>query len=177
MEILITCLAICFAKTLEVTLQSINQSLMARGERRLAAPLVVCECILWGLVIYSLWNIIGTNGWIMFSYCFGYGAGMFLGSIIESKILTGTSSVQMIVNKDCIDVLKQYLITHQYGFTILPGYGVKDESYMVVMILARREAKKAVREITQYCRGRVFIISTEVNHVGGGYGISKGRPF
>ena len=62
MTTIFTCIAICFAKTLEVVLQSINSSLIARGERKMAIPLVFAECALWGLVIYSMWNVIGTNG-------------------------------------------------------------------------------------------------------------------
>ena len=170
---IITCLAVCFAKTLEVVLSSINASLITKGEKKMAAPLVAAECILWGLVIYSLWNVIGTSGWLMVAYCIGYGGGMFLGASIESQIAMGTSSVQMIANKEYIETLRSFLITNKIGFTILPGYGAYGESYVIIMILARKEVNKTVAAIEKLCDNKIFVSTSEVSKWAGGYGINK----
>jgi uncharacterized protein YebE (UPF0316 family) len=175
MTTILTCIAICFAKTLEVVLQSINSSLIARGERKMAIPLVFAECALWGLVIYSLWNVIGTNGWLMLAYCAGYGVGMLLGSAIESKMAMGTSSIQMISNKEHIETLRAYLINNKIGFTILPGEGAFGESFVVILILARKDVKKTINAIEKLCDNKIFVVTSEVSKFTGGYGIKKNK--
>ena len=173
MKILIISLAVCLAKTAEIVLQSLNASLMAKGERRAAIPSIIAECVLWGLVIYSLWDIVGQNGWLMIAYCFGYGAGMLLGSVIESRIAVGTSSIQMIVNKEHIDVVKNFLTHKQLGFTILSGRGARDESYVIIVILPRKEVKKTIAELERICNNKIFIVTSEVSQFTGGYSVKQ----
>ena len=109
----------------------------------------------------------------MIAYCIGYGGGMFLGASIESQIAMGTSSVQMIANKEYIETLRSFLITNKIGFTILPGYGAYGESYVVIMILARKEVNKTVAAIEKLCDNKIFVSTSEVSKWAGGYGINK----
>lgn len=173
MKLLIIGLAVCLAKTAEIVLQSLNASLIAKGERRAAVPSIIAECTLWGLVIYSLWAVIGENGWLMIAYCFGYGAGMLLGSVIESRIAVGTSSIQMIANRDYIDTVKSFLTRKQLGFTILSGRGARDESYVIIVILPRKDVKKTIAEIEKLCNNKIFIVASEVSQFTGGYSIKQ----
>ena len=173
MKLLIIGLAVCLAKTAEIVLQSLNASLIAKGERRAAVPSIIAECTLWGLVIYSLWAVIGENGWLMIAYCFGYGAGMLLGSVIESRIAVGTSSIQMIANRDYIDAVKSFLTHKQLGFTILSGRGARDESYVIIVILPRKEVKKTIAELEKLCNNKIFIVASEVSQFTGGYSIKQ----
>ena len=173
MILLIIGLAVCLAKTAEIVLQSLNASLIAKGERRAAVPSIIAECTLWGLVIYSLWAVIGENGWLMIAYCFGYGAGMLLGSVIESRIAVGTSSIQMIANRDYIDAVKSFLTHKQLGFTILSGRGARDESYVIIVILPRKEVKKTIAELERICNNKIFIVTSEVSQFTGGYSVKQ----
>lgn len=173
MKLLIIGLAVCLAKTAEIVLQSLNASLIAKGKRRAAVPSIIAECTLWGLVIYSLWAVIGENGWLMIAYCFGYGAGMLLGSVIESRIAVGTSSIQMIANRDYIDTVKSFLTHKQLGFTILSGCGARDESYVIIVILPRKDVKKTIAEIEKLCNNKIFIVASEVSQFTGGYSVKQ----
>ena len=173
MKTIIICVAICFAKTLEIVLQSLNASFSARGERKMAIPFVLAECTLWGLVIYSLWNVIGENPVLMLAYCGGYGLGMLLGPAIESQIAVGTSSVQMIITKEHVETVKNFMRQKQLGITILPGYGLYDASYVAIVIMPRKIVKSTIKEIAKLCNNKVFVVASEVSQFSGGFGVKN----
>lgn len=173
MELILTCLAICGAKIVEISIQSVKTVCMVKGERKLAAMLAFCECLLWGFVISSVITSLSSNVWLLLSYCVGYSSGLFLGSIIESKIALGTSSVQIMVNNDHIELVEEYLKKKGYGFTVLDGRGSKAAMHVVIMVLARKDVKKTMREIREMCNKEVFIVSSEISNFTGGYGIRK----
>ena len=73
---------------------------------------------------------------LLFAYCLGYASGLYLGSIIESKIALGTSSIQIMVNNEYIDDVGNYLKEKNLGFTILEGHGSKSEMFVVIIVLS-----------------------------------------
>jgi uncharacterized protein YebE (UPF0316 family) len=172
-EIILTCFAICGAKILEVSIQSVKTVCMVKGERKLAALLAFVECLVWGFVISSVITSLSSNVFLLLSYCVGYASGLFLGSVIESKIALGTSSVQIMVANDRIERVKAYLKERGHGFTVLDGHGSKETMHVVIMVLARKTVKKTMQEIRKICDGDVFMVSSEISNFTGGYGIRK----
>ena len=173
MKIVITCLVICFAKILEISIQSVKTVCMVKGERKLAALLAFVECLVWGFVISSVISSLSSNVWLLLSYCVGYATGLFLGSILESKIALGTSSVQIMVDKNHIETVEKFLKENSHGFTILSGHGSKEEMFVVIMVLARKDVKGTIKKIKEICENHAFIVSSEVSKSVGGYGIKK----
>ena len=173
MATFLTCLAICGAKILEISIQSVKTVCMVKGERKLAALLAFIECLVWGFVISSVISSLSSNIWLLLSYCVGYASGLFLGSIIESKIALGTSNVQIMVDNDHVALVEQDLKENEHGFTVLDGHGSKATMHVVIMILARKIVKKTMREIREICDGDVFMVSSEISNFTGGYGVRK----
>ena len=173
MTIFLTCLAICCAKILEISIQSVKTVCMVKGERKLAALLGFVECLVWGFVISSVITSLSSNVWLLLSYCIGYACGLFLGSVIESKIALGTSSVQIMVDDNHIKLVENYLKERGYGFTVLDGRGSKEAMHVVIMVLARKVVKKTMRDIREMCEGNVFMVTSEISNFAGGYGIRK----
>lgn len=173
LELILTCLMICCAKIVEISIQSVKTVCMVKGERKLAAALAFVECLLWGFVISSVITSLSSNVFLLLSYCVGYASGLFLGSIIESKIALGTSSVQIMVDNDHIELVEKYLKEKGYGFTVLDGHGSKETMHVVIMVLARKTVKKTMQEIRKLCDGDVFMVSSEISNFAGGYGIRK----
>jgi uncharacterized protein YebE (UPF0316 family) len=172
-NIVLTCLAICSAKILEISIQSLKTVCMVKGERKIAALLAFIECLVWGFVISSVITSLSSNVWLLLSYCIGYASGLFIGSIIESKIALGTSNIQIMVDKEHVDAVEKYLIENSHGFTIFDGHGSKEEMCMIIMVLARKDVKCVMKEIKKICDDNVFMISSEVSKFVGGYGIRK----
>jgi uncharacterized protein YebE (UPF0316 family) len=146
---------------------------MVKGERKLAALLGFIECFVWGFVISAVITSLSSNILLLFSYCIGYAAGLFLGSYIESRIALGTSSVQIMVDDEHIEIVEKYLKGKGYGFTVLDGHGSKESMHVVIMILARKVVKNTMKEIREMCNGDVFMVSSEISNFAGGYGIRK----
>ena len=173
MATFLTCLAICGAKVTEISIQSIKTVCMVKGERKLAALLGFVECLVWGFVISSVISSLSSNVWLLLSYCVGYASGLFLGSIIESKIALGTSNIQIMVDEHHVVVVEDYLKSNGHGFTIIDGRGSKATMHLIIMVLARKDVKRTMREIRQMCDGDVFMVSSEISNFTGGYGIRK----
>lgn len=170
---ILLCLLICGAKILEISIQSVKTVCMVKGQKVIAAVLGFIECLVWGLVVSSVITTLSENIMLLFSYCLGYASGLYLGSIIEGKIALGTSSIQIMVNKDHIDVVGDYLKEKNLGFTILEGHGSKSEMFVVIIVLPRKEVKAVMTEIRTLCDNKVFMVSSEVSKYTGGYGVRK----
>ena len=173
MELILTCLAICCAKIIEISIQSVKTVCMVKGERKLAALLGFLECLVWGFVISSVISSLSSNVFLLLSYCVGYASGLLLGSIIESKLALGTSGVQIMVDDKHIELVEEYLKEHGHGFTILDGRGSKSTMHVVIMVLARKTVKNTMKEIKKLCNGNVFMVTSEISAFAGGYGIRK----
>lgn len=170
---IILCFIVCLAKILEISIQSVKTVCMVKNQKIVAACLGFIECVVWGLVVSSVITTLSDNLYLLFSYCLGYSLGLYLGSIIENKIALGTSDIQIIVDKKHISNVENYLRENNHGFTVLKGYGSKDEMFVVIMVLPRRKSKKIINEIKDICENKLFLISYDINNFVGGYGVKK----
>lgn len=167
------CLLVCVAKIVEITIQSLKTCMMVRGQRLKAACLGFVECMIWGLVISTIISTLGDNLLLLLFYCGGYAMGLFLGSTIEGKIALGTSNLQLIANDENTKLIITYLRQNKRGYTVFSGQGSTDRMNMILIVLARREMKKVLREIRKLCDNRVFVVASDVSKYAGGYGLAK----
>ena len=167
------CLLVCVAKIVEITIQSLKTCMMVRGQRLKAACLGFVECMIWGLVISTIISTLGDNLALLLFYCVGYATGLFLGSTIEGKIALGTSNLQLIANDENTKLIITYLRQNKRGYTVFSGRGSTDRMNMILIVLARREMKRVLREIRKLCDNRVFVVASDVSKYAGGYGLAK----
>lgn len=167
------CLIVFFAKITEITIQSLKTCMMVKGERLKAAGLAFVECTVWGLAISTIIGSLGDRLFLLFFYCLGYAAGLFLGSSLEGKIALGTSSVELILNDENRDIVIEYLKKNSRGYTVFEGHGSTGRMNMILVILPRREVKTISREIKSICHGNVFLVVGDVNKFVGGFGNLK----
>lgn len=167
------CLLVCVAKIIEITIQSLKTCMMVKGQRIKAACLGFMECMIWGLVISTIISTLGDNLVLLLFYCGGYATGLFLGSTIEGKIALGTSNLQLIANDENTKLIIAYLRQNKRGYTVFSGQGSTDKMNMILIVLARREMKKTLREIRKLCDNRVFVVASDVSKYAGGYGLAK----
>ena len=167
------CFIVCFAKIVEITIQSLKTCMMVKGQRLKAAGLGLLECTIWGLVISTIIGTLGDNLFLLAFYCIGYATGLFLGSTLESKIALGTSNLQLIANDENTEKIISYLKERNRGYTVLDGYGSTDKMNMILIVLPRRDCSKVLREIRKLCNNNVFVIASDVSKYAGGYGMVK----
>lgn len=167
------CFIVCFAKIVEISIQSLKTCMMVKGQRLKAAGLGFLECTIWGLVISTIIGTLGDDLFLLVFYCIGYATGLFLGSTIENKIALGTSNLQLIANDASTEKIIQYLKDNNRGYTVFDGYGSTDKMNMIFIVLPRKEAPKVLKDIRAICENRVFVVASEVSKYAGGYGMVK----
>ena len=167
------CLIVCLAKIIEITIQSLKTCMMVKGQRLKAAGLGFVECTIWGLVISTIIGTLGDNLFLLAFYCVGYATGLFLGSTLEGKIALGTSSLQLIANKENAAKIVEYLKENSRGYTVFDGQGSKDKMYMIFIVLPRRDVVSVFKQIRKICENNVFVVVDDVNKYAGGYGMVK----
>lgn len=146
---------------------------MVKGERKLATALAFIECLIWGFVVSSVITSLSSNVWLLLSYCIGYATGLFVGSVIESKIALGTSTISMIVGDEYLAKVEEHLKNHNQGYSVFDGRGSKGPVHRVEVTLPRKDVKGAIKKIREICDNNVFLVSSEVSRFTGGYGIRK----
>ncbi len=169
----VVCLIVCLAKIIEISIQSLKTCMMVKGERLKAAGLGFVECTIWGLVISTIISTLGDNLFLLFFYCMGYAAGLFLGATIESKIALGTSNLEIIASDDSTKKITAYLKEHNLGYTVFAGHGSTDKMNMIFIVLARKEAPGVLKELRRVCDNKLFVAVSEVSKYAGGYGMVK----
>lgn len=170
---IIICLVVCLAKIIEITIQAVKTVMMVKGQKVIAAVLGFIECLVWGVVVSSVISLLGSNYYLLISYCFGYASGLWLGSTLEEKIALGTSNVRMTIKPQYVDKVIEYLEAHNKGFTAVDGFGAKGPVIIVEIVLSRKEVKPVMRKVKSLCNNDVFEITSDVNHFKGGFGIKK----
>ena len=169
----LVCLIVCSAKIIEITIQSLKTCMMVRGQKLKAAGLGLVECAIWGLVISTIIGTLGDNLILLLFYCFGYAAGLFLGSTLEGKIALGTSSIQLVATAEKAEKILAYLDENSRGYTVFDGHGSKHTMKMIFMVLPRRDAPSVIKEVRTICNNKVFVVVDDVNKYAGGYGMVK----
>ncbi len=169
----LVCTIVCFAKIIEISIQSLKTCMMVKGQRLKAAALGFIECIIWGLVISTIIGTLGDNILLLLFYCAGYAAGLFIGSTIENKIALGTSNLELIANDESTEKIIAFLKANNRGYTVFDGYGSTDKMNMIFIVLPRKEAPRLLRDIRRICDNNVFVVASEVSKYAGGYGMVK----
>lgn len=169
----IVCFIICFAKIVEISIQSLKTCMMVKGQRLKAAGLGFIECVIWGLVISTIIGTLGDNMLLLLFYCIGYATGLFLGATIENKIALGTSNLELFAGDESTELITEYLRSQGKGYTVLEGRGSKDKMNMIFIVLSRKETPKVLKEIRKVCDNKVFVVASEVSKYAGGYGLVK----
>ena len=169
----LVCLIVCFAKIVEITIQSLKTCMMVKGQRLKAAGLGFVECTIWGLVISTIIGTLGDNLLLLLFYCCGYATGLFLGSTIENKIALGTSNLELIASDKSTEKITAYLREQGKGYTVFEGHGSTDKMNMIFIVLPRKETPKTLKGIRASCDNQVFVAVSEVSKYAGGYGLVK----
>jgi uncharacterized protein YebE (UPF0316 family) len=170
---IVVCFVVCFAKILEISVQSLKTVLMVKGQRVYASLLGFVEVMIWGLVISAVITTLGNDMWLLLFYCVGYATGLFLGSLLEEKLALGTVSLQIIANPKHTEKIGKYLTDRGNGYTVFNGHGAKSEANLIIIVVQRKHSKKMLAEIRELCNYEVFEMTSDVSRFVGGYGVSK----
>lgn len=166
MEIFLQALFIFLARVTDVSIGTLRTILLVKGQRKIASMLGFFEVMIYLIVLGKVVGNIDQPVLIL-AYCLGYATGNIMGSKIEERLSIGRLIAQIIV-KESSDELVQCLRDAGFGVTIFEGEGKEGKSYMLNIILERKQLDK-LHEITDGCDSGAFITTMDVRASLGGY--------
>lgn len=155
-----------------VSLNTLRTIFVIKGKRALASALSIIEI---GVYLLGLTIVLqNLNSPInIAAYCFGYGAGVYIGSRIEQRLALGYVNIQVVV--DSVDHnLPDLLREKGYGVTSWAAEG-KNGPRLVLNVLAKRCNEKKLIDYLRKIKPNAFIISYEPHNLFGGFLIKNIR--
>jgi uncharacterized protein YebE (UPF0316 family) len=159
---------IFLARCTDVTMGVFRILMLVKGRKIVAAGLGFFEVMVYITVMNA---ILGGGRSLSFmelvAYCGGYAAGNILGSILERKLMSAFTMVEVITEKnENASRLGERLRDAGFGVTVLTGEG-RNGLHLVFKIICNRNKTNRVSEIASHYGG--FIIHTDIKGVSGGY--------
>jgi len=141
-------LLIFLARAIDVAMGTIRIIFVSRGIRILAAIFGFFEILIWlvaiSQIMHNLNNIVNY-----IAYAAGFSMGTFVGVSIERKLFTGNLMVRIIAKKDIKD-LKESLISHGYGLTIVDGQGAKGPVNIIFTVVDRKNLEAVISIVKEH---------------------------
>ncbi|MGI6359078.1 MAG: DUF2179 domain-containing protein [Bacillota bacterium] len=160
--------AIFFAKIIEVSLMTMRVMLISRGEKLLGAVIGFVEVSIWLLVASRVIQDIQSDPLKMVVYALGFSCGIYAGTIVESKLAIGLSSVRVIVDSASSDLIAGSLREDGFGVTSFVGAGKESSKTMLLVLVKRKRIRAAIDKINRYAPDAVIAVD-DTKAVQGGF--------
>ncbi|NLM43798.1 MAG: DUF2179 domain-containing protein [Clostridiales bacterium] len=170
MPVIVQALLIFLARISDVSIGTLRTILLVKGNRKIAAFLGFFEVLIY-LIVLS--NVVGNlnKPILIVAYCLGYASGNLVGGKIEERLSLGRVSA-VIMLKGSYEEIVKVLRNEGFGVTIFKGMGLDGESYMLNVILERRQIQK-LNKVVYKLNPHAFITITDVRSSAGGHFVPK----
>lgn len=167
---LIEALIIFLAQLLFVPILTLRTIMMVKSQKGKASALGILEGFIYvvaiGIVLSDL-----SNYYNMAAYALGFGAGLYIGAMIEEKLAIGYVSIEANIprkNEALINRLREV------GFSVSTSSveGISADRYLLYCT-SRRDREKEFYNIINEYEEKAFVASYEPRNFKGGY-ITKG---
>ena len=159
---------ILVAKIIEVSVSTLRIILIGKGYRKPGAILALVEILIWVFIASSVINGIKETPLKGIYYSIGFAVGVYLGSIIESKIGVGRILIQSIVMKEEAQDVLNALRDAGHAVTSVEASG-KFKERMVILIFAERKNRNNIIHIINETDEDALIVTNDVSMVSGGF--------
>ncbi|MDL2323703.1 DUF5698 domain-containing protein [Ruminococcaceae bacterium OttesenSCG-928-A16] len=156
------------AKLVEVSLATIRNVLINRGEKLKGALIGFFEVMIWVIVVNQVLDGISEDPVKLIVYCLAFACGNYIGVIIEGKLAIGTAYVQAVVSPEKKDELSNILREKGFGVTIVQGEG-KNGIVDVMMIYLKRKCVDEAISLIKECSPSSLVTVNDVRHLRNGY--------
>lgn len=141
-------LLIFLARVLDVSLATLRISMVYRGLKHLAAPLGFLEALVWVLAISQV--MLHLDNWLTYlAFAMGFGAGNYVGLLIEERLAFGNLILRVITPNDD-SALTKALWDADFGVTSVSARGESGPVKVIFTVVKRRDLQKALGLIRQF---------------------------
>lgn len=142
-------LTIFAMRVLNYSVSTVRLVTISRGQRVIAASLATFEALIFAVVIANIVSDL-DNLLNLFAYCAGAGAGSYTGMILESRIITSFSAVNIVSEAATGQTIADSLRESGFGVTTLYGQGRNGIVSTMRAVVNKREVSavnRLVREL------------------------------
>jgi len=157
---------IFISKTIEVAIATLRSILINRGYRKQGTILSFAEILIWVLVASRVIMGLAEAPMKGVVYSIGFSLGIYIGSLLESKIALGRVLIQTIIAKEN-EILVSRLREKGYAVTTMQAQGMNSDK-TVLMIFANRKGKEGIIGEIQQLDETAMIITNDVSTLSGG---------
>lgn len=162
---------ILVAKVIEVSIATMRIMLITKGERLVGAILGFFEVMIWVVIVSTVLKDITEDPIKVVIYALGFSIGNYVGSILESKLAFGNTTIMCVLDgNDCdtVDILRE----KGHAVTVIEGEG-RDSKKKVLMIFAKRKKVDDIIGVIRDIQPKAIITTSDVKPVGRVHGIVK----
>lgn len=160
---------IFFGKICEVTIGTLRNVLINRGERVKGAIFAFIEILLWITITGTVLTGFQEDILRVLVFAIAFSLGNYMGSLLEEKLAFGLSSLQVIVPEGNISQeLVKDLRSHNFAVTIVKGEGKDGNRNLLYLHIKRKKIPFAISIIHSYVENAVIIVN-DVKVARGGY--------
>lgn len=164
----LTLLFIFIAKVIEVSIGTLRIIMLNKGYRVQATLLSFVEIMLWVFIASTVITGMKEAPIKGVIYGLGFSVGVYVGSIVESKLAFGRLLIQVIIDKKSEAAVVNMLRDEKIAVTVLEGEG-KDSKKSVLLLFANRKGKDMIVESIGRIDPQAMIVANEVSTLKGGH--------
>ncbi len=156
---------IFLARMSDVTLATLRNIFLSKSVKYIVPFLGFIEVLIWLLAISQIMKNL-HNPVCFVAYALGYSMGIFVGIKIEERLALGLQ-IMRIFSQHHSDKLKQVLVEHNFGVTIIDGQGAKGPVKIMLTIVKRKDIV-LVRDIIKEHQPEAFYSIEDIRTVSRG---------
>ncbi len=141
-------LLVFLARIIDVSIGTLRIIFVSKGLKYFAAMLGFFESLIWLVAITQVMQ--NLHSWQTYvAFACGFGAGNYVGVILEERIALGNLLIRIITMKEA-DELVNVLWKAGYGVTSVDAQGESGPVNLIFSIIKRRNLAKIISIIKQY---------------------------
>lgn len=160
---------IFFGKVTEVSISTLRQVLINRGERVKGSIIAFFDIFLWLIITGTVLSGFQDDVFKSLTFALAFAAGTFMGSWMESKLAIGLCSIQVIIpDNEIADHLADDLRKKDFALTTIQGKGMDGERELLILHTKRKLVEDAINIIKSRMENAVIVVN-DTQIVRGGF--------
>ena len=155
-------------KSVEVSIGTLRMILVNKGYRTQSVFLSLIEIFMWVFIASSVINDLGAAPIKGIVYGFGFAFGIYIGSIMESRLAFGMVLIETIASQSTGVIITERLREIGYGVTTIVGQGRAEKRLVIKVFAPRRNASDVTKEILSVDPS-AMIVCEDIKQMTGGY--------
>ncbi len=166
-------LLVFLARILDVTIGTLRIIFVSKGLKHFAAVLGFFESLIWLIAVAQVMQ--NLNSWQTYvAFACGFGAGNYVGVVLEERIALGNLLIRIITMKEADDLV-EVLRKAGYGVTSVDANGESGPVKLIFSIIKRRNLPKIIAMIKKYNPNAFYTIE-DMRYVNQTYPLPMTKP-